>query len=145
MANYYVRLPKTGGTGVTSLNTLTGALTLVAGSNITITPSGSNLTIASTGSGSVSSVSVVSANGLAGTVANPTTTPALTLSTTVTGILKGNGTAISAAIAADFPTLDQNTTGTAAAFTGNLTGPVTSVGMATAIANGAISNAMLAN
>ena len=47
--------------------------------------------------GTVSSVSVVSANGLAGTVATATTTPAITLSTTVTGLLKGNGTAISAA------------------------------------------------
>lgn len=51
------------------------------------------------GSGTVTSVSVVSANGLAGTVANATTTPAITLSTTVTGVLKGNGTAISAATA----------------------------------------------
>ncbi len=51
-----------------------------------------------TGSGSVTDVSVVSANGLAGTVATSTTTPALTLSTTVTGLLKGNGTAISAAV-----------------------------------------------
>jgi hypothetical protein len=42
-------------------------------------------------------VSVVSANGLAGTVATATTTPAITLSTTITGLLKGNGTAISAA------------------------------------------------
>src|ERR1041384_8127702 len=49
------------------------------------------------GSGTVTSVSVESANGFAGTVANPTTTPAITLSTTVTGILQGNGTAISAA------------------------------------------------
>ncbi len=49
------------------------------------------------GSGSVTSVSIVSANGFDGTVANPTTTPAITLSTTITGILKGNGTAISAA------------------------------------------------
>jgi len=47
--------------------------------------------------GSVTSVSVVSANGLAGTVATATTTPAITLSTTITGLLKGNGTAISAA------------------------------------------------
>jgi len=49
-------------------------------------------------SGTVSTVSVVSANGLAGTVANATTTPAITLSTTITGVLKGNGTAISAAV-----------------------------------------------
>jgi hypothetical protein len=49
------------------------------------------------GTGTVTTISIVSANGFAGTVANPTTTPALTISTTITGILKGNGTAISAA------------------------------------------------
>lgn len=49
-------------------------------------------------SGTVSSVSVVSANGLAGTVATATTTPAITLTTTITGVLKGNGSAISAAV-----------------------------------------------
>jgi len=48
------------------------------------------------GSGTVTSVSVVSANGFGGSVANATTTPAITLTTTITGILKGNGTAISA-------------------------------------------------
>ena len=51
------------------------------------------------GSGTVTSVSVATANGLAGSVATATTTPAITLSTTVTGILKGNGSAISAATA----------------------------------------------
>jgi hypothetical protein len=51
------------------------------------------------GSGTVTTVSVVSANGFAGSVANAGTTPAITLSTTVTGMLKGNGTAISAAVA----------------------------------------------
>jgi len=51
------------------------------------------------GSGTVTSVSVVTANGFAGTVATATTTPAITLTTSVTGILKGNGTAISAASA----------------------------------------------
>lgn len=54
---------------------------------------------APTGTGSVQSVSVVSANGFAGTVATSTTTPAITLTTTITGLLKGNGTAISAAVA----------------------------------------------
>ncbi len=50
------------------------------------------------GSGSVTSVSVVTANGFAGSVANPTTTPAITLSTTINApVLAGNGTAISAA------------------------------------------------
>lgn len=40
-----------GGGGVTSLNSLNGALTLVAGPGITITPAGSNITISSTGVG----------------------------------------------------------------------------------------------
>ena len=51
------------------------------------------------GSGTVTSVSVVGANGLAGTVATATTTPAITLSTSVTGLVKGNGTALVAATA----------------------------------------------
>ena len=51
------------------------------------------------GGGTVTSVSVVSANGFAGTVATATTTPAITLTTSITGLLKGNGTAISAATA----------------------------------------------
>jgi hypothetical protein len=47
------------------------------------------------------SVSVASANGFAGTVAQATatSTPAITLTTSITGVLKGNGTAISAATA----------------------------------------------
>jgi hypothetical protein len=51
------------------------------------------------GSGTVTTVSVVSANGFAGTVANAGTTPAITMQTSVTGLLKGNGTAMSAAVA----------------------------------------------
>lgn len=54
-------------------------------------------TFNSKGSGTVTSVSVTSANGLAGTSSGGAT-PALTLTTTVTGLLKGNGTAISAAV-----------------------------------------------
>lgn len=46
--------------------------------------------------GTVTAVSVVTANGLAGSSSGGAT-PALTLSTTVTGILSGNGTTISAA------------------------------------------------
>lgn len=53
----------------------------------------------STGTGSVTSASVVTANGFAGTVATASTTPAITLTTSITGVLKGNGTAISAAVA----------------------------------------------
>jgi len=181
--------PQTGAGGVTTLNTLSGAVTISAGSNITLTPSGNNISIASSGggggvssfnsqtgsitisgtggttvsnvgtaftinssaggSGTVTSVSVVSANGFAGTVATATTTPAITMSTTVSGILFGNGTSVAAAIPSNFPILNQNTTGNAATATtattnANLTGVVTSVGNTTSIANGAITNAMLA-
>jgi hypothetical protein len=56
--------------------------------------SASNAAIAYTGT--VNSVSVATSNGFAGTSSGGAN-PVLTLSTTVTGILKGNGTAISAA------------------------------------------------
>lgn len=49
------------------------------------------------GTGSVTDVSVATANGFAGSVATSTSTPDITISTTVTGILSGNGTAVSAA------------------------------------------------
>jgi hypothetical protein len=48
--------------------------------------------------GTVTAVSVASANGFAGTSSGGAT-PALTLSTSITGVLKGNGTALSAATA----------------------------------------------
>lgn len=88
-----------GGTaGVSSLNGLTGALTLIPGTGIVITPSGSTIQISNTTSGgTVTSVSVVTANGFSGTVATASSTPAITLHTTITGILQGNGSAISAA------------------------------------------------
>lgn len=72
-------------------------------------------TFNSKGSGSVTSVSVASANGFGGSVANASTTPAITLTTSVTGLLKGNGTAMSAAVAGtDYLT----PTGSAAGLTG---------------------------
>jgi len=94
-------------TGVTGLLPIanggsgTATPSLVAGTNVTITGTWPNQTIASTagGTGTVTSASVVSANGFAGTVANATTTPAITLTTSITGVLKGDGTAISAASA----------------------------------------------
>lgn len=50
------------------------------------------------GAGTVTSVSVVTANGFAGTVANASSTPAITLTTTInSAVLAGDGTAITAA------------------------------------------------
>lgn len=49
------------------------------------------------GTGTVTAVSVQTANGLAGSVANPNTIPSITLRTTVTGLLEGDGTQITAA------------------------------------------------
>jgi len=67
-----------------------------AGQVLTSAGTGATPTWATPTTGTVTAVSVVSANGLAGTSSGGAT-PALTLSTTVTGLLKGNGTAISAA------------------------------------------------
>ena len=59
---------------------------------------GSHLTgIPSQNGGTVTSVSVNTANGFGGTVTNPTTTPAITLTTPVQGLLFGDGTGVSAA------------------------------------------------
>lgn len=51
------------------------------------------------GSGTVTSVSVNTANGFYGTVLNSTTNPSITMKTNVNGMIKGNGTAMSAASA----------------------------------------------
>jgi hypothetical protein len=80
-ANYVLAGPTTGAAAVPTFRALVAA-------DIPVLPYGT---------GTVTSVSVVSANGFAGTVATATTTPAITLTTSVTGVLKGNGTAISAA------------------------------------------------
>lgn len=141
--------------GVTAPITSTGGLTPTIG--ITQAGTASNGYLSSTdwntfnnkGSGTVTSVSVASSNGFAGSSSGGAT-PTLTLSTSITGLLKGNGTAISAAtagsdysagtaalatgilksttttgalsiaVAADFPTLNQNTTGTASNVTGTV-------------------------
>jgi hypothetical protein len=58
--------------------------------------SGGTLTASGSG-GTVTTVSVATANGFGGTVSNPTTTPSISLTTTVTGLLKGNGVSVSAA------------------------------------------------
>lgn len=100
-------------TGTVTINMNGGSLlqSLVAGSQVllTVISNGSSAgtwdaaySVASAGgTGSVTTVSVITANGFAGTVATATSTPAITLTTSVTGLLKGNGTAISAAATSD--------------------------------------------
>lgn len=85
---------------VTITNSLPDQIVSLTGAGTTaITGTYPNFTVTSNDAyvGTVTSVSVVSANGFAGTVATASTTPAITLSTTITGLLKGNGTAITAA------------------------------------------------
>ena len=162
-----------GGTSATTASTAFNALSPLttagdtlyggasgAGTRLAIGPAGQVLTVNSGATapqwstpttGTVTSASVVSANGFAGTVATATSTPAITISTSITGVLKGNATAISAAtsgtdysagtsalgtgilksttttgaltiaVAADFPTLNQNTTGSAGSVANALT------------------------
>lgn len=74
--------------------------------------------------GTVTTASVVTAHGLSGTVANAGTTPAITLSTSVNGICKGNGTSFSTATGdTDYQNpISLTTTGTsgAATFSGDV-------------------------
>jgi hypothetical protein len=94
------------GTGTTTLQSgntnsnLTLALPIADGTanQALVTDGAGVLSFASTGTGTVTAVSVASTNGFAGTSSGGAT-PALTLSTSITGVLKGNGTAISAASA----------------------------------------------
>lgn len=74
----------------------TTGVTLAANENALVAWNGSDF-VRVTGNG-ITSVSVASSNGLAGTSSGGTT-PTLTLSTSVNGIVKGNGTALSAATA----------------------------------------------
>jgi len=75
---------------------------------------------AGSGSGTVTSVSVTTANGFAGSVATATSTPAITLTTSITGVLKGNGTAISAATSGtDYVVPSGSITGTSGGLSGS--------------------------
>ena len=89
--------------------------------------------IATSTAGTVTSASVVSTNGFAGTVATATTTPAITVSTSITGVLKGNGTAISAGTAGT----DYVAPGTATTFTATQTFSGTSATLAEVLTNAA--------
>ena len=128
-------------TGIITNDDPDQTVTLTNGTDITITGTYPSFTIAysgTAGSGTVTKASVVSANGFAGSVATDTTTPAITISTSITGLLKGDGTAISAATSGtDYVVPSGSITGNAATVTTNadLTGVITSVGNATSIAS----------
>ena len=129
----------------TNIKTINGSSVLGSG-NLVVTPGVASLTATSPVVATGTSTPVISLASGYGDTQNPYA------SKTANHILAApNGTAgvptFRAIVAADVPTLNQSTTGNAATVTtnANLTGPVTSVGNATAIANGAISNAMLAN
>ena len=91
------------------------------------------------GEGTVTSASVVTANGVSGSVATATTTPAITLTlgaitpTSVASVGAVTGSNLSGTNTGD----QTNITGNAATVTtnANLTGPITSTGNATAIAS----------
>jgi hypothetical protein len=69
----------------TTINGISGAVILAAGSNITLTPSGNTITIASSGGG----VTTVTSNNSSITVTNPNTTPDLSVATAPAGALTG--------------------------------------------------------
>lgn len=116
VTNYTITYPATTGT-IALLTTIDSGATFtdITTNNVSTTkhgfaPKGSGVateylngngtwSVPAGGGGGVSTVSVVTANGFAGTVATATTTPAITLTTSITGVLKGNGSAISAAAA----------------------------------------------
>jgi hypothetical protein len=129
----------------TNIKTINGSSVLGSG-NLVVTPGVASLTATAPVVATGTSTPVISLASGYGDTLNPYA------SKTANHILAApNGTAgvptFRAMVASDVPTLNQSTTGNAATVTtnANLTGPVTSIGNATAIANGAISNAMLAN
>jgi hypothetical protein len=150
-----------GGTGQTSYtdgqllignstgNTLAKA-TLTAGSGISITNGSGSISIAATNSGTVTSVT-----GTSPVVSSGGTTPAISLaasygdtqnpyaSKTANFVLASpNGSAgvptFRAIVAADVPTLNQNTTGTASNVTGTVAVANGGTGLTTTPANGAL-------
>lgn len=78
--------------GELAINIADGKLYFKDSSNNVLVIADKNVT------GTVTAISVASANGFAGTSSGGAT-PSLTLTTSITGVLKGNGTAISAAVA----------------------------------------------
>ena len=112
------------GTAPLVVTSTTPVANLNIGGNAATVTTNANLTGDVTSSGNATTVGKINGTSLAGLA---------------TGILKNTTTTgvPSIAVAADFPTLNQNTTGNAATVTtnANLTGPITSVGNATSVAS----------
>jgi hypothetical protein len=118
------RLPAIAAT--TLLGNATGATAaptaIPLGSGLDIVDGALTSTGGTGGSGTVTSVSVVSANGFAGSVADATTTPEITLSTTAAGILKGvSGEIVEATAGTDYVAPSGSITGSAGTITGSIT------------------------
>ena len=95
---YVVDNAATGGVVTFKASGQTG-VSVAVGEKCTVYFNGTDyVKVATSTAGTVTAVSVASANGFAGTSSGGTT-PALTLSTSITGVRKGNATAISAATA----------------------------------------------
>lgn len=159
MSSQYLIWPPAlaGNTGVTSLNTETGDITLLGGTNVTITPSGNGITIDSNQTNITGNAATATALQTARTIngtsfdgtANITVAAAagtLTGTTLASGIIASSLTSLGtlANLTVTNP-ISGSVTGSAATVTtnANLTGVVTSVGNATSIANSAITDAML--
>lgn len=111
----------------------TTGVTLASGEKAFVAWNGSDfvkIATSTAGVGAITAVSVASSNGLAGTSSGGTT-PTLTLSTTVNGIVKGNATSFSAATAGT----DYVAPGTATTFTALQTFSGTSSNAAVALNN----------
>ena len=82
-------LPASSTAGVSSLNTLTGAVVLAAGANITLTPSSNTITIASSGGTKVPTVTALV--GISGTYTTPVSPSPLYLKIRMVGGGGGGG------------------------------------------------------
>jgi hypothetical protein len=120
---------------VSANGNLASGRVLTQGANVTITDNGPGNTIVisaaggggGNGTGTVTNVSVVTAKGFSGTVANSTSNAAITLSTTFDGIAWSNATGVLSNVAIGTGLSFSNTTGVLIA-TGAVANAVTSVG-----------------
>lgn len=141
-----------GGTGATTANgALTNLLPTQTGNNgKVLSTDGSNTSwISAGGTGTVTQVSVAAANGFSGTVANSTTTPAITIiagaitPTSVNSVVLSGSSTPALAVTGTSTISGTNTGDQTITLTGDVTGSGTGSFVAT-VANNAVTNAKLA-